>query len=342
MEEHSPLDIRHYVDGEPITAGPDTRLRDVLALLAEHRIGAVLIVESDRLVGIFTERDLVRSLSTATGDLLDEPIESLMTPDPVTVDVRDRFHDVYMKMKSLHVRHLPIVDGCDLVGIVSMRDLMHTYQNTLISQYEETRYRLREVESLFGLEEDDRVQRLADELAKYKRLSMTDELTGLYNKRYFANRLSEEVARSRRHGSPLALILADVDQFKAVNDEHGHDIGDAVLREIGRILKKGVEHEGVVSRLRKSDIIARYGGEEFVVILPETPLDGAMVTGDKLRRAVADNLFPEGVRVTLSLGVAAMGDATESSSRLIKQADIALYQAKTNGRNRVEASRPDS
>lgn len=337
MEERSPLDIRQYVDREPVTVPRDTPVRQVLTLMAEHSISAVLVMDGEGLAGIFTERDLVRCLATATEDPLDKPVSDLMTAGPVTVDVHDRFNDVYTKMKSLHIRHLPIVDGNELVGIVSMRDLMHTYQNMLISQYEETRQRLRQVESLFGLDEDDRIQRMSEELDKYKRLSMTDELTGLYNKRYFTSRLTEEVARSLRYGSPLSLILADVDQFKAINDEHGHDVGDRVLGEIGAILAKGVQHSGIVSRLRKSDIVARYGGEEFVVILPETAVAGAVVTGEKLRRSIAEHVFADDVRATLSLGVAEMGPELKTPGQLVKHADVALYRAKTTGRNRVEA-----
>lgn len=337
MEERTVITIGQFVDRKPISVAPGDAVQTALGCMAEHNIGAVLVTDLDQLVGIFTERDAVTVFARGGTKPLREPVSAVMTPDPVTVDVRDAFHEVYAKMKALHARHLPILDIDTIVGIVSMRDLLHTYQNILVAQYEDTRRRLDEARVLIGLDDDDRVRTLAEEVERYKRLSMTDALTGLYNKRYFQNRLDEEVARARRHDAPLSVVFADIDYFKGVNDEHGHRTGDEVLRQVGAILAAGVEYSGIVSRLRKSDIVARYGGEEFVVILPETPLAGAIITSEKLRLAIDDQIFRDDVSLTASFGVAELAPDVAGSDELVKRADIALYQAKASGRNRVEA-----
>ena len=320
MEERTVITIGQFVDREPISVAPGDAVQTALGCMAEHNIGAVLVTELDQLVGIFTERDAVTVVARGGTEPLREPVSAVMTPNPVTVDVRDAFHEVYTKMKALHARHLPILDIDTIVGIVSMRDLLHTYQNILVAQYEDTRRRLDEARALIGLDDDDRVRTLAQEVERYKRLSMTDSLTGLYNKRYFQNRLDEEVARARRHDAPLSVVFADIDYFKGVNDEHGHRTGDEVLRQVGAILAAGVEYNGIVSRLRKSDIVAR-----------------AIITSEKLRLAIDEQTFRDDVSLTASFGVAELAPDVVGSDELVKRADIALYQAKASGRNRVEA-----
>lgn len=157
--------------------------------------------------------------------------------------------------------------------------------------------------------------------------SLTDELTHLANRRYLAQRYLQEMQRARRHRKPLAILMLDIDHFKRVNDGYGHLVGDAVLAEVAQIVSRGV---------RDSDVCARYGGEEFAVILGETDLDGGMRLAGRLRAAVEAAEFPSGLRITVSIGVAATADP-ERLSKLLEDADKALYQAKGNGRNRVEA-----
>ena len=158
--------------------------------------------------------------------------------------------------------------------------------------------------------------------------SLTDELTHLANRRYLAQRYLQEMQRARRHRKSLAILMMDIDHFKLVNDTHGHLVGDAVLAEVAQIITRSV---------RDSDVSARYGGEEFAVILSESDLDGAMRLAGRLRAAVEAAEFPSGLRVTISIGVAATAEP-ERLSKLLEEADRALYDAKRNGRNRVEAA----
>ena len=177
---------------------------------------------------------------------------------------------MYMKMKTHDVRHIPILDGEKLVGIVSMRDLIHHYQNKLETAFNEARREIDDLKKLVSVADGEKIETLIKEVQKYKELSLTDYLTGLFNKRYFQARIVEEVTRAKRSSYELSLIFCDIDYFKRINDRFGHQVGDEVLRETARILSGGTDQLNIISRLRKSDIIARYGGEEFVIILPET------------------------------------------------------------------------
>jgi len=159
--------------------------------------------------------------------------------------------------------------------------------------------------------------------------AVRDGLTGLYNRRYFDDRLRAELAFAKRHKTPLALILADIDHFKKVNDERGHQVGDLTLREVGHRL---------AAVMRAEDVIARYGGEEFVILCRNTSEPQARALADRLRAVVAEELHvPDGapIRVTASFGLAVTPHAVLTGDLdLVKAADAALYEAKRRGRDR--------
>jgi len=153
-----------------------------------------------------------------------------------------------------------------------------------------------------------------------------DVLTGLPNRRNFDVVLLQETARSARYGSLLCLAMADIDLFKIVNDEFGHQAGDAVLKNIAGLMRKS---------LRRSDYIARWGGEEFTLLLPETQLDVSEMLLNRLRARIANEVIPEiGRAVTVSFGVTAF-TKSDSPGDLVKRVDQALYQSKQDGRDRV-------
>ncbi len=164
-----------------------------------------------------------------------------------------------------------------------------------------------------------------------QRQAVTDDLTGLYNHRRFQEAMVAETERARRFRQPLSLVMLDIDNFKAINDEHGHQQGDRVLAEVGRVLRESS---------REIDAPARYGGEELAVVLPQTDLEGAEQLAERVREQVAALEVPllEGggtVRVTASLGVAAMPDNATEPGELIAAADAALYRAKHAGKNKT-------
>lgn len=156
--------------------------------------------------------------------------------------------------------------------------------------------------------------------------SRTDALTGAANRRRFDERLLEEIERAKRGGASLSLALADVDHFKQVNDEFGHPAGDAVLKALVQTMRAGT---------RPYDLVARWGGEEFVILLPQTGMELAAMIADRIRAAFADQIVPAVDRaITVSFGIA-VARADDSAATLLARADAALYQAKTDGRNRV-------
>lgn len=168
---------------------------------------------------------------------------------------------------------------------------------------------------------------LQERVEALERDSLTDRLTGLWNRRYLERTAAAELARSKRHRQPLAAMLFDIDHFKDVNDTHGHLAGDAVLRELAALAR---------GTLRTSDALVRWGGEEFLVLMPHTAHPAAAVAAENLRRTVEAHGFPAVGRVTISLGVAEALPG-EDMEGFFARADAALYRAKNGGRNCVVA-----
>ncbi|MCG5052675.1 MAG: sensor domain-containing diguanylate cyclase [Myxococcales bacterium] len=164
-----------------------------------------------------------------------------------------------------------------------------------------------------------------DLVAAYERLSMTDRLTGLSNRRGAEQFVRREASKFRRYGGSMSFVLMDIDHFKKVNDTYGHGVGDQVLRAVGAT---------VADVIRVCDFAARWGGEEFLVVLPNTNLDGARLCAERLRAAVQNIVFPGGLAVTISAGTAEMGRSEEVQDALTR-ADEGLYAAKGAGRNCV-------
>ena len=164
---------------------------------------------------------------------------------------------------------------------------------------------------------------------RFRKLSITDDLTGIYNSRYFFNRLQDEIERANRYGHPLSLLILDLDNFKKYNDTHGHVVGDEVLAKTGEILLKS---------LRKTDSAYRYGGEEFAVILPETGGNQAVHFAERIRQGFEKHAFlirqDGSLSVTASIGIAQYKQGEEISA-FIKRADENMYTAKKQGKNRV-------
>ena len=160
-------------------------------------------------------------------------------------------------------------------------------------------------------------------------LATHDALTELCNRRHFTELADKEIARALRHARPLSLCILDVDLFKPVNDRYGHNSGDEVLRQIGALVRR---------HARSDDLPARIGGEEFALLLPECGIDAAVAFAERLREAVAATAFAPGgepQRITVSIGVAALGPGRGDRPALMAAADAALYRAKHEGRNRV-------
>ena len=176
-------------------------------------------------------------------------------------------------------------------------------------------------------------ERLRDNVQQSIEMAITDALTGLYNRRYMESHLSTLVEQAAARGKPLTAVVLDIDYFKLVNDNHGHDAGDDVLREFATRVRKSI---------RGIDLACRYGGEEFVIIMPETDMAVATIVAERLRRRIASERFPiqqgaSSIEVTISIGIATLDAADDNAAHILKRADQALYRAKRDGRNRVVA-----
>ncbi len=167
---------------------------------------------------------------------------------------------------------------------------------------------------------------LKNKAGEFEQLSVTDALTGLLNRRYLEERLTEEIKRSNRHNFPMSFMMIDVDEFKSFNDNFGHLEGDKALQVVGSCLKE---------TLRDEDVAARYGGEEFSILLPQTTSEKAAIIGERVRERVEQTCFPNR-QVTISIGIASCSLRLNSAEDLVSAADKALYEAKRSGKNKVQ------
>ncbi len=183
-----------------------------------------------------------------------------------------------------------------------------------------------------------RKKRYSDRLRYNVQLSLemaiTDQLTGLHNRRYMGRHLDTLIANAEKSGKPVAFLILDIDYFKSVNDTHGHDIGDEVLREFA---------SRIAANVRGIDLACRYGGEEFVVVMPDTDMEFASAVAERLRRNVEATPFaisrePRKLNITISIGIAGSEHRGDTAEALLHRADQALYRAKRDGRNRVVAA----
>jgi diguanylate cyclase (GGDEF)-like protein len=217
----------------------------------------------------------------------------------------------------------------DITEIENMRWTLIREVEKLMKGHNELADKLDNTYHYLQLFESDS-RELSDELTRVRLLSLTDELTGLPNRRAFMRRLEDEVARVQRYGFPLSFVLIDLDHFKTVNDDYGHAAGDEVLR---------VYSKNILSIFRHHDMVARYGGEEFAVLLPNTDSDGTVRALNKVRRRANETRWQTNGKMadvpTFSAGVS-LYKPGESASAFIERADKALYRAKRLGRNRIE------
>lgn len=303
--------------------------RDMADAALEVRAGGQILVVDDN----------VRQAARITAALKDShhvsPIGADANgppPDLIIVSVHATTFDglkVVAKMRSSAVtRHLPIlavVEPDDSRRALRALELGAHDVITRPIDEDELRARVRTL-----IRRKRYMDALRNTLDQGLELAVTDQLTGLYNRRFMQGQLAPLVQRAAHGGEPVSIALADIDFFKRINDSYGHDAGDAVLKEFALRF---------ASNTRPTDFACRLGGEEFLVIMPATGGDVAALASERLRQQVAGTPFRlregQGVEVTVSIGVATAGPGDEGADDLVKRADVALYQAKQEGRNRV-------
>ena len=239
--------------------------------------------------------------------------------------------DVHIDDPSMSRRHARVLPSPDGFYVEDLRSTNGTFVNDVpvVALRLKNGDYLRTGNCIFRFLADGNIETAYHE--EIYRLAIIDALTGIHNRRYVLEFLDRELSRSVRYQRPLSLVLLDIDNFKQINDRHGHLAGDFVLRELAGMIKPVV---------RTEELLARYGGEEFAIVLPETPPEGAVLLAHRVRELVAKKPFQferQRFEVTISLGVAGTlgGESTPTPEELLSQADQKLYQAKREGRNRV-------
>ncbi len=319
----NPVRIAEVMTADVLSVEPSLSFADVVARMDERKLSCVPVAEDGKPVGVISERDVLRSArQAAEGAPFPETAGDAMSGPAITIPCHAGVEEAISVVNLRRIRRLVVVDGEGrLAGLVTQSDLVAAQTLALARERdlleERVRARTHELEALSR---------------KFEQLSLSDPMLGIGNRRAMENeldRLAELASRYHRHYS---VLLFDIDHFKKYNDHYGHPVADGVLRQVS---------SAASTALRASDTIFRYGGEEFLVALPETDLEGAATTGERIRAmiealAIPHELADSGV-VSVSVGCAteppdhpAPGWATR-----VNQADAALYRAKQGGRNRV-------
>lgn len=274
---------------------PKRSLRDAAREMVSHNIGALIVTDDDGyLVGVISERDLVRALTLFDVGLVEIPVSEVMTRTVITCSPLDTASEILKVMNKNRIRHIPVLEEEKIVGVVGLRELDRAYRH-LQSQ------------------------------------ALTDELTGLSNRRHFLQHLRQEISAYGRYGNPFSVAMLDIDHFKKVNDTYGHAAGDQVLVALSELIGQ---------KLRLVDVAGRLGGEEFAILFPNTEINEAKAACDRLLddvRAQKINTDSGDISITVSVGLTASVTSIADPEALLKEADILLYEAKASGRDRIIA-----
>lgn len=303
--------------------------------------GHILLVEDSptqaRFTGMILEEAGYQVSVADHGELALEMAGSI-NPDLIILDVMLPDLDGYSVCRRLRqdlLTYIPILMLTERKGLDDKIDGLETGADDYLTKPFEERELLARLVSLLRIKQllSDLLVRLKQGQQNYqmlRRIALTDQLTGLYNRHYFAEMLEREFHLAKRYNSQLACIMSDLDNFRTFNNTYGHPVGDIILQKTAYAIR---------DNLRQGDILARYGGEEFVVLLPHTSLEAAITSAERIRQVVETTPCETAkgiLHVTLSLGVASITQICgDVPLELIECADQALYQAKRQGRNRV-------
>lgn len=291
---------------------PDEPSNLVMAKMKTQNKDCAIIVADNIPIGIFTIKDVL-ALYRDKGDI-SQPISAFMTKNIECCEANISIRKAIEFIKERHFKRLVVVDSKrHIVGMILQKEIISIAYNNWTLIMKQHQAELKEINSL-----------LSSQAERYKQLAAIDPLTELYNRHRFIELYTTEFIAMQQRKHPMSLIMLDIDFFKKINDNYGHNMGDDVLRKVSKIIQMPIRH---------IDIICRWGGEEFVVLLPTADKKQALSLAEKLRHIVEQTEMPGGIKVTASLGVTSINshDTLEST---ISRADQALYDAKRQGRNR--------
>lgn len=332
--------IETWMTKGAITAKATQRVSDACELMQKNNIGAIIVAQNKKPIGVFSERDVLNRIVTTGKSYTKTRIKDVMTAEVKTADVSTTPDEAFNLMTSNNIRHLPIVKKGNLIGIVSIKDLlrfnMRVMEQVIVDQAKELNF----LKDLLDKTPDERTKELVKKNKELENLVAVDGLTELFNHKCFEKMLEKEVIRSQRYKCHVSLLFIDIDHFKHYNDTNGHEHGNVLLKQIAKILSKTSRRSDTIFKLLPIDIVARYGGEEFVLFLPETTKKRALERARRLLEDIRNYDFynakaQPGARVTVSIGIAEFPGDASNWKELIKKADEALYRAKETGRNRI-------
>ncbi len=290
----------------------DSTLQEVLEYFSHQAVDAVIITEEAISVGILTLKDVVRALQKWENLLL--PVRNFMTSPVHTFDALENISDVIEWIHEASFDKIVIRKENAIIGMMDRRDLLSLCYSK-ISPLLKHQYHL--IHSLMDLVDDGEKRLL--------RMATTDALTGIGNRRMFEEVFQTHQKLSGRYDIELFLLMLDIDDFKKINDVHGHNIGDSALKQLTAL---------VSSSIRTSDIFVRWGGEEFAILLRSSDLQQAAEIAEQLRKKIDEYLFDTILHLTCSFGVTSIRPR-ESIESAFERADRALYRAKYDGKNTV-------
>lgn len=293
----------------------DVKTSDMLCEMAKNVFESVIIIEDLRPIGIFTTKDVIRIIEKNKD--LDLPISRYMSAPVETIGKDASVKKALEFLKEKHFKRVVVVDDDGkMFGVISQKELIAT-------TYSRWALLTKEYQKELG----DINEALMNKNKKYKEIASRDSLTNLYNRYKFSELYVSSHQTMVDRENDMSLIMVDIDHFKKINDNYGHNVGDTVIIKISQTL---------LNNLRNIDMVCRWGGEEFIVLLPAVDLNNAMSLAEKLRNCI-EELNIEGVgKVSASFGVCQVGQADDISSA-VHRADKALYEAKSSGRNCVRA-----
>ncbi|HEY5085146.1 MAG TPA: PleD family two-component system response regulator [Rhizomicrobium sp.] len=306
-------------------------------LLDTNPAGRILVIEDRQETANWFRSALVPFHEVSTVDTFEEALVRVRGGDPdlVVVSLGMRGFDGLRLCSQL--RSLPEGRYVPILVVVSDGDKRKLSQALEMGVNDYLTRPVDKNELIARVRTQLRKKRYADRLRHNVQLSLemaiTDQLTGLHNRRYMSRHLDNLVSNARKNGKPLAFVIMDIDYFKSVNDSHGHDIGDEVLKEFA---------SRIAANVRGIDLACRYGGEEFVVVMPDTDVAFACQVSERLRQSIETTPFeisraPGKLNLTISIGIAGSEGESDTAQALLHRADQALYRAKRTGRNKVVA-----
>lgn len=333
------VDIINYIKADNVKIiYKNTTFQDLVSISSKNPPKIFIITNTNKkILGVITYNELFAILSKQMKKnnidcLANQNISKFIAKNYIKVSFNTNTNDVFDMMMDKKLDYAVVVDDKDYpIGIV---DIYTLYDVIIKLKIRNVKLSVDNIELESSIEKDRFIKELKKEMDILNEQSIIDHITNLYNIRYFYKVIEEEAERAKRYKYTISLIFMDLDHFKNVNDIYGHDCGNLVLHEIGRMLTSPSDNI-----LRRSDISFRYGGEEFIIICPNTNKQEALIVGERIRKTIENKVFnyeSQDIKITISIGISEYRHNSKISIfQCVKESDIAMYEAKHRGRNRV-------